>query len=167
MDKYRLSIYNAFIFLLIFFLGALLTIGVILVVDGPRVLAKDEENNIIEFDTGKIESIDIVIDAEKIREEQEAVICQTKICLLASGYSYDRLYNWLTEYYGFSPAMVREAIAACDVDWNQEAVECAQKYITYNKKKYNYDTLKSQLEYEKFTEEQIEYALNEVGLKAE
>lgn len=75
--------------------------------------------------------------------------------------SYEGLIFILEEVLYFTHDQAVYGADNCGADWREQAVKCAKHYLDVIP--MSRDQLKNQLEYEKFTAEQIEYALNAVG----
>ena len=83
-----------------------------------------------------------------------------KLYVNAMGISYNGLYDQL-RFHGYSDIEARYGISNCGADWSQECYECACSYLRY------YKMTESQLRYqlrviEKFTDYQIDYAINRI-----
>ncbi len=73
--------------------------------------------------------------------------------------SYQGLYEQL-RYEGFSDVEARYGITNCGADWSQECYDCACSYLRYFR--LTESQLRSLLRKEKFTEYQIDYAINRI-----
>ena len=65
------------------------------------------------------------------------------------------------EYVGYETNDINFAVDNVVVDWNEECYECAEQYLEIMS--FSKQGLIDQLEYEGYTNEQINYAINKVG----
>lgn len=74
--------------------------------------------------------------------------------------SYEGMIDWLREFEGYSLSDAKFAAKYCGQDWDENAVKAAKVQMQSGSSKKG---LQQYLTYEKFTDKQIEYALESVG----
>ena len=92
---------------------------------------------------------------------QEALECAQSY-LSVIPFSYDGLIDQL-EYEEFTTEQATYAVDNCGADWNEQAVLAAQEYLDHNADA-TADEVRSSLKWDDFTDENITYALSQVGL---
>lgn len=90
-------------------------------------------------------------------KEEALQFAQNVVGIEGAGYSEQRLTK-LIQGKGYTDDEVSYAMANVDVDWNEEALKCARSYR--DNVDLEGDELRDQLKYEKFSDDQISYAMS-------
>ena len=155
-------IMTSIIILLIgFIFGIMLGIGI---VKNPtvEVVTPPTESTSVQEET---EEIPVEPEITPEVEEKGKALRQAELSMsTGSGMSKAGLYDFLTVTYNYSPKAAEYAVNNVNVDWKEKAYGKLSSYLTLNKD-WDYERAYSQLEYERFTKEEIEYALEKAGFK--
>lgn len=114
-----------------------------------------------EITTESITTNQIVDASDENSSEKMSASDYAKLHLGTYPYSYLGLIFQLEEGGGYSHEESVSAADSCGADWNENAVKAAQGFAEFSAT--NVEELKVLLKDEKFTDEQIEYALQALG----
>ena len=160
-------IMTSIIILLIgFTFGIMLGIGIVKTPTVEVVAPPAVESTSVQKET-EVETEETPIEPEITPEAEEKgkALRQAELSIsTGSGMSKAELYDFLTVSYNYSPEAAEYAVNNLNVDWKEKAYSKLSSYLTLNKD-WDYDRAYGQLEYEKFTPEEIEYALEKAGIK--
>lgn len=92
-----------------------------------------------------------------------AAVIRAKEYIKSFGGSYKNLLDYLKNCLKFTLDEATFGADNCGIDWKQEAIRAAQKYIERNGE-YSYEKMISQLTWFDFTQEEAEYAAKQLKL---
>jgi len=97
------------------------------------------------------------------REEKYAEAMEIVAALVGRGYSYVEMEEVLSSYYELSPVQIRYALENCGADWYQEAVICAQNWLSRGDGYSPQMLVENLRDISRFTEEQAVYGMENCG----
>ena len=115
----------------------------------------------------EVETGEILVEPSMTPEAEEKgkAMRQAEISVNSgAGWSKKGLKSFLITSYNFSADSAQYAVDNIEVDWNEEAYEKLRSYMGLNPD-WETDRFIEQLEFEKFEDSEIEYALEKAGLK--